>query len=744
MISKVHMERIVDSEWLRVVMRVVLFPMVIAFQWVPLPAQTEPSDTSGFSLQLIARGYGDSIVLRWGPVDRSAWEEGRKHGYIVERFEVADTLLEEPQIETITPEPIHPWSQERWREEYAADTSRTSLMAASALLYDDYSSQIRHESRGSRLREAWLEGVAGRQQHGVVLLLADFDPLIATGMGLRFVDRNVEPGAGYIYRVYSALGGEDDRSEAPSSPFVYVQENGADRREIGSVESTVIPGDGSLEIVWRDVPYLGYSGYFVEREEKGRWVRMNRSPLVNIVSPPREAIPLDLSNDQESLESAASLLPRDDERWMSFVDSTIENYRTYRYRVVGIDPFADLSDGVVVEASGRDMTPTPTPAGLRGDEVGEGEVRLRWERVESSDLRGYRIYRGYSDEGPFRLLNDEPLPPATSTFLVDDADELEPYYYLEAVDTAGNGAKSNVVLGLAIDRIPPSPPSGMRGTVDSLGRISIVWRSNPESDILGYRLFFANDSTDEFSAVTGHPQSDTLYTDSLRIQKADRNIYYRVIALDRRQNQSQPSEILVVRQPDLTPPDAPAFRRVVSTDSSVVLRWGRGIALDVEHQVVMRRLRDGDGTWRELVRVGPEVESYEDLDAEPTTIYEYRLLAIDSSGLDSEPSAIVYAGAWDLSRPDGVTRFTASLDREEWNVSLQWSYTEEASRPLRRFVIYRGLLTGGLERYVTVDPGERTFVDERIDAAPVWRYAVRVETDKGQSELSAIELVELR
>ena len=215
------------------------------------------------------------------------------------------------------------------------------------------------------------------------------------------------------------------------------------------------------------------------------------------------------------------------------------------------------------------------------------------------------------------------------------------------------------------------------------------------------------------------------------------------MALDRRLNQSPFSEILELEQPDYIAPDDPAFKNVVSTDSSVILLWGRATAVDIEHQIVMRR-EGSDGEWSEIAWLGPGADRYEDATVVPETIYHYYLMTEDNSGLRSEGSDIVFAGAYDITPPDGVEGLVVSFDRENWQVRLNWEYRPEAGSSTRRFVVYRAGMEDVLERYETVDPDRTEFVDPAITAEPVWKYAVRVETSEGDSELSETVIVPIR
>ena len=80
----------------------------------------------------------------------------------------------------------------------------------------------------------------------------------------------------------------------------------------------------------------------------------------------------------------------------------------------------------------EDLFAPPKPADLVAVASASG-VLLSWDEVRASDLRGYRVYRADSPDGPFTLLTSEPV--AISTYL----DHAAPagatlYYAVSAVD----------------------------------------------------------------------------------------------------------------------------------------------------------------------------------------------------------------------------------------------------------------------------------------------------------------------
>jgi hypothetical protein len=92
----------------------------------------------------------------------------------------------------------------------------------------------------------------------------------------------------------------------------------------------------------------------------------------------------------------------------------------------------------------QDQFPPEAPGGLVAV-PSEGSVLLSWREVEAADLKGYRIYRGESPEGPFLALAEV----TQTTYTDTNAESDETYFYVvTAIDNApgtNESARSDVV-----------------------------------------------------------------------------------------------------------------------------------------------------------------------------------------------------------------------------------------------------------------------------------------------------------
>jgi len=79
---------------------------------------------------------------------------------------------------------------------------------------------------------------------------------------------------------------------------------------------------------------------------------------------------------------------------------------------------------------------------------------VRWATASESDIFGYHVYRGASEEGPFERLTDDPIPGAGNTDetnhyeFVDDT--IDPhrayYYYVETVSMGGEQSRFTPII----------------------------------------------------------------------------------------------------------------------------------------------------------------------------------------------------------------------------------------------------------------------------------------------------------
>ena len=316
-------------------------------------------------------------------------------------------------------------------------------------------------------------------------------------------------------------------------------------------------------------------------------------------------------------------------------DSLPENHVTYEYRIVGMDYFGDYgTPGSIVECTGIEPYAgyvVPLLTTMKNDSLAE----LNWE------------------------IKEEYLPEVKSIDLLVSLDSLYGHYivFVKSIDLQKRSVtvvipepyasfryRINTIYGQEAlsspfdverwDTRPPAAPTDLTGKIDTMGIVRLKWKVNSEKDLWGYRVFFANNKTDEFSLCSAEIMSKPFFIDTIKLDNLSAEIYYKIVALDQRGNISPFSKILTITKPDTIPP-APAFIKVIKqfkNTSTVLLRAVGGGSQDLSGHKLYRRDTLSD-TFVELSQIGVMTADTVLIDttAEFGHYYEYKILASDKS-----------------------------------------------------------------------------------------------------------------
>ncbi|TVR85869.1 MAG: hypothetical protein EA411_12085 [Saprospirales bacterium] len=125
------------------------------------------------------------------------------------------------------------------------------------------------------------------------------------------------------------------------------------------------------------------------------------------------------------------------------------------------------------------------------------------------------------------------LSPDSSQFL--DEDPLtDGYYKIGLEDVNGNSALSNPYMVQLTDTIPPDIPTGLSGTIDKNGVVSLELDANQEEDIYGYRLMRSDHPDGDFMQIASRVIRDTTFYDYINLKDLNRYVYYLTLSVDNR------------------------------------------------------------------------------------------------------------------------------------------------------------------------------------------------------------------
>lgn len=666
------------------------------------------------NLFLITKNTGTEIILRWAPATPAIWHLSNYDGYVLERAIFKDTTDFKDKEYIALTDTLRPFTEDVWRQRFEADRSDTYVAMAAQAVYGKRPELSKSDDESSFLEKAdEFENL-----YAVALLAADYSATAAEASGLRFEDKDLRPGYTYLYKLRSLA----DSEAYPITPaYAVVRVDEIDAEPIIKIDE-LNEYEGAVELKWnRSINSERFTAYYIEKSsDKGNtWKRLNKTPY------------LSSGIEGDSLSRYADYY---------YVDSVAQNYVPYNYRLIGITAFGELSaPSEMLTGMGRDRTAPALPYNIVIESQDAEHMLITWEYPDevSDDFQGFLIARSTKVDGNSIQLTDEPLPPGTRSFIDEGFDELDNnFYFIGAVDTAGNGAVAFPVHGGYIDSIPPAPPTGLTGSIDTNGVVTINWEQGTERDLIGYRIHFANQDDHVFMSNTNELITETSFSDTIPLNVLTEEIYYKLVAFDHKHNASDYSEMLTLKKPDLVPPVAPIFVAYEIKEDHIYLKWAQSTSHDLLSTHLYRRMLP-DGEYEEIYMVTDHQDTYGEM-KDSTTVagnkYEYRIEAKDDDGLVSLETFTYQLYSIDFSQIPIVEKINITLNKEANSADLNWSYPYEGEFI---FLIYKAEDGGPFRTIAKMKSTDLNFSDPRIKEGHSYEYAIRVNyRDKGKSAFS--------
>lgn len=426
------------------------------------------------------------------------------------------------------------------------------------------------------------------------------------------------------------------------------------RNDLKGIPFALLPGDKAATLRWSHAPLRGHAvAYLIERSKDGKTFSAIGAPVIF---------------DRKSKGVG------DDPLGMEWVDPLPANDETWHYRLVALDAFGMRSvENPVLQVTPREDPALPPFSAVRIETAQDGSSTLSWSYPMPAGLKGFQVIHSTEGPlGPYALSHAEPLPASARSFTHQWDVRDDVHYRLMAIDTEGQARASDLIYRALADEIPPNVPEGVQVEVDSTGQVTIHWQPVQDRDLKGYRVFKSFQADRGFVQLTRVPIADTLFTDTLSLQRLDKQVYYQVVALDGSYNQSTPSLTAVGRMPDVLPPSAPLLTKAdVDREHRVTLAWRPSSSPDVAYYDVQYR-DAGDTLFQSLRMATPAQHEIQDAGfAQVPHWREYRVLAVDSAG-NVAPSNLRRAVRRDgTARPAAPTDLRATV--EEGHVTLSWT-----------------------------------------------------------------------
>ena len=540
-----------------------------------------------------------------------------------------------------------------------------------------------------------------------LLVLSFQDDEFADFLGLYYRDNSVDWGETYEYKIYRISGGREILigSSRPIEVKPFEKEPPVD-------SFTVFQKEKDLFLDWRFEPERFYA------------INIYRTASDSLVEKKVNSRPVLLAEAEDSLGNTAYPSPK-------FKDVGLREGIEYTYQLEGLGFFGQpLQRTKPITLTLDDVTPPPPPINLEG-KADSMKVHLKWENPTAPDVRDIKIFRSPLSDGPF-----ESILSTTDQNRYDDSLSIPGpyYYYVSSFDHFGNEAPSRTIFVEVQDVIPPSSPKGLAIVADT-GKLHLQWRANTEPDLAGYLLYRTVNRNDDkrYVLLNSEPLKENEYHQELP-KNVKNEFFYYVVAVDTSYNKSKPSAFATGQMPDVFPPERPFIKTVSYTEEAIVLRWIPNVDQDLRGYRLERldTLQSQEYSSMHQDLLSTSASEFIDREAKLNTHYFYRLMAYDSVGNKSLPSAPVYA-----FRKGSETDLAMSIEfqlkskkkKKKKRTNLTWELTSEPSGFLG-FVVYRGIsekalkpLTGLLQ--------DKSFTDKNTSGNQYY-YQIRGFLDDGQ------------
>ncbi len=622
------------------------------------------------------------VRLRWTPSSYDLWQEGSAVGYYIYRAELNQTggnWVPSNPIK-LTEEPLKPLSQNELLDRVKEDSSYLKVLGAIGKTDENSNETITSDDN-------FTEAIQGQQWSFLIgMMLANFDYDVATKAGLGWTDKNIVEGKKYVYQVVLA---RESREQIYGKTLIDLS------KEIIIEAPNSIDGyatEKRVSLMW-DGKRMGYSYAYYDiyrsTSSKKGFEKVNALPFISLST--------------EALVDKDAIL---------YNDSVPALDTKYYYKVKGVTVFGQESpfSKVVEVNSGRRLQGHPQIIAHEFTEDFEVELELEVPEIDYDIIDYLSIERAKDPLKGYTKISEKSISKKTKKWL--DEEPLQGNYYR----VCSHGLQGDKICSpgytvLIPDSIPPVPPVGLQGTVDTNGVVTLLWSPNPEEDVIGYRVFRANIVEEEFYRITPSHIPDTTLMDTVSLKINYDEIHYRVVAIDGYFNPSEFSEILTLKRPDKIRPIAPVLKGYTSTPTGIEIEWARSSSNDVVSHTLYHR-DASQRRWEQIYSTSNDtVRTYVDTATVKHHTYEYMILAIDDAGLVSDTTPTFFVKQMIEPVKPSVQNLEAIVSQANKMVKLKWAYSYSG---VKKYTIYRKSLEGSLKYQGSVPGTTKEFYDKRM------------------------------
>ena len=370
----------------------------------------------------------------------------------------------------------------------------------------------------------------------------------------------------------------------------------------------------------------------------------------------------------------------------------------------------------VVDANGA---PKPDAAiNLTAVPASQSSVKLSW--TQGIGETGFEVYRSTSAGGPYQF--DTLLAANVKTYEDKGLVKNTVYHYrVRAVSETGAAEGSNEASAKTlIDDEPPTAPSGLNYRVSSATAVRLQWTVSTDNEGVARYDIYVNGkklySSFENFFVVSHLDSLIPYNFVVR-------------AVDAAGNLSQPSNQTTYLPPDVSPGDLPGIPSEVAAEAiafnKIKIVWTDTSANESGFEVV--RSETSSGTYKPIVTVAANIDSFVDNGLEASTTYYYRVRAIAHNG-ESAFSPKVNARTLEQPATPDVPPVLTGDASSGGAVSLTW---EDESANETGYEVYRSQDSVDFTVIASLPANSNAYADNEVSGFTYYYYYIVAKNSAG-------------
>lgn len=648
----------------------------------------------------------DAIALRWAVDEPFAWQKANKIGFQLKRYTLVRngktlSVPEQKDLGKFLPKP-----EKEWRK-YVEENDNAAIVAQS-LFGESFEVEM-----GEKKKEG-IEGIINKSQEidqrfAFALMAADLDFKVAELAGWAYVDRETKPNEKYLYSV-------SINTDVSTSLLV---EKGSAVAQLSDYQDLPKPldfigifQDKTVLLAWeylqlRDI----YTSYFIEKSENG----IDFKPLGDL--------PIMNMNDKDGKPAQG----------MTYADSLAQNNVQYSYRIRGKTIFGDYGPYSEIVSGAGKKAMEATPMIKNFDVIGDDLVKIEWEFPKESEnqIVGFELLHSETDgQNTYKVVQKNISRNQRS--IVTKNITPSNYFKIRAIGD-NNRTESFSILVQLYDETPPAVPVGLTGKIDSTGIVRLEWKANTEKDLGGYHVFRGVQKGEEMMRLTPEMITKNTFEDKVTLENLNSKVYYYVVSLDKRKNQSQPSKIIEIEKPDKVRPEAPVFAEYKLEDTGdITLKWYKSHSDDaVLHQLFRKDIDETKAPVRKIYETKniDALYSYTDKQVENNKRYVYYLQAVDKSNLVSDKSLEITLRSNKIVPAAVITNLAGSANGNKKMIELNW---KNKSKNISEIIVYRQKGDEKPTLWETLSGKQEFLEDKIVSSGNVYTYYIKPMLENNQ------------